>query len=89
MTIRCTLIVNHRPRYLPGKYGLTIHRVGSGQSTANVRELSDDQELRKILADLDYSAEDVEETLADLAHPKADVKHLCLIEESKVAEYGF
>ena len=89
MEIKCKVIIDHHGSYRPGKYGLTIHRIGSGQNTAVVRPVSDDKELRTILNDLGFDQKEIEQTMVDLEKRPSDTILNCSLKQAKVEQYGF
>jgi Holliday junction resolvasome RuvABC DNA-binding subunit len=82
-----SILVDHRPSYMNGKYGLTI--MHEGVSSAPAKELLSDEELRSALASLGYESEEITDILEELTEKKAYVKEMREFEETAVAALGF
>lgn len=86
MNVNCTVIINHRPIYMSGKYGLTVTR--SGQGTAKVKEIATDEQLSAILLAIGHTQHETNELLRSLTRANSDVKYEREIEESALATNG-
>ena len=87
MFVKRTVIINHRPSYQRGRYGLTITPLDQGH--ANVREIATDADLSALLLALGYPQSEVDDILTELAPDKADIKQVRSFDESKLADNGF
>ncbi len=89
---RYRILVDHRSTYNikgMGKYGLTIMRADTGVSTARVKELFSDEELRGSLDSLGYESEEIVDILEVLTEKKASWKQTRDFDESSIAVLGF